>query len=376
MYAPTLSEAEHAAVATVEAFRAALRRADADEVQALRWLAPRPPGERDLLSDLAAAEGVETAVRRLARFWRRADVRLEHVRTIGGLEAEIYERAALPDESLPILTVVRRIRADGPWRVVCTSAARDERFALWIPSGATGIDDVAWSRRFATRFGAGAELVMDGASGVLGDPERGWLAQVRGPFAPGRWPEGLSGVEHLIELSALHLPEPRARSAQLVWLVRAATVFLEELGGHAAFLPTEGKLVHREALARAAAGALGPEQTVRLWARVVEAGERMLATTGLRTLGLPEVEASVEPLGDATAEALREVAARLVEAGSTSGRVGSELVIGHRVLQLVPGRRGPRPGRSYGRWGALSLIERRARPEPPKVVDPRDDGQR
>src|SRR5690606_21345408 len=64
----------------VDALRAALRAGDVEAVQQRRWLAPRPPGERDLLSDMAAAEGIQTAVRRLSKFWQRTAVRREGVR--------------------------------------------------------------------------------------------------------------------------------------------------------------------------------------------------------------------------------------------------------------------------------------------------------
>jgi hypothetical protein len=355
---PLPSSAERDAASCVQSLRAALRRADVESVQSVRWLAPRPPGERDLLSDLAAAEGLEVAVRRLGRFWRRADVKLERVRSIGPLEAEVYERLLLPGESLPIVSLVRRPSAESSWRVVCTNEAHDERLTLWLPAMRGGVDDVAWSRAFAQRFGEGGELIMDGLTGVLGDPDQGWLAHVRGPFRPGAWPDGLTGEEHLVELTALLVPDRDARLEQLAWVVQAATIFREHLGAAGAYLPSLGKLLPGEALERAVTEALRPDPLLRLWARTHEADGHVV-TSGLRVLGLPELEAPSALFGAAvaTAHVVGQVGAKLIEGGSPEGLMATDLMVGDRTFRAVPGRRGPRRGRSHGRWGALGLVE-------------------
>jgi hypothetical protein len=355
---PVLSAADRDAAASVQALRAALRRAEVEAVQSVRWLAPRPPGERDLFSDLAAAEGLETAVRRLSRFWRRADVKLEHVRVVDALEAEVYERLLLPGESLPIVSLVRRASADASWRVVCTNEAHDERLTLWMPALHGGIDDVAWSRTFAARFGESGELIMDGLTGVLGDPDHGWLAHVRGPFRPRTWPEALTGEDHVVELTALLVPDREARAAQLAWALQAALVFLEQLGSSVAYLPVHGKLAHREALLRAAEGTLTAEQALRFWARLSEVDGHVV-TSGLRHLGLPEVEAraTLFDTPSATERVVAAVGAKLIEMGSPDALHGTDLVLGSRTFLVVPGRRGPRRGRTHGRWGALALVE-------------------
>ena len=348
--------AEREAAAAVEALRVALRAADVNAVQAVRWLAPRPPGERDLLSDLAAAEGLERAVEQLSRFWRRAEVRLERVRVIGSLEAEVYERVHLPGESLPIASLVRRAAVGAPWRVVCTNEAHDERFTIWIPSAKPEIDDVAWSRAHEARFGPGAELIMDGLGGVLGEPAYGWLANVRGPWAPRHWPEQLPGEGgRVVELATALTPEVGDRRAQLQWILRAALIFLDQLGGAAAYLPSHEKLVLPQALEAALEDKLAPDQALRFWARVEEIDGHFV-TTGLRQLGLPEVEVEVALLGDrdATARLVRWLGAKLIDLGHLPAH-GTELVAGDRSFVIVPGRRGPRRGRSYGRWGALRV---------------------
>ncbi len=348
---------ERSAAEAVHALRSALRHSDVDAMQNARWLAPRPPGERDLLSDLAAAEGLEPAVRRLSRFWRRAEVRLERVRMISPLEAEVYERLALPGESLPILSLVRRTAADSGWRVVCTIEAYDEKFTLWLTSERDTIDDVAWSRTFMEKFGRGADLIMDeGNAGVLGDPEYGWLAHVRGPFVPRAWPDQLPGEgSSIVELTAALTPEWDARRAQLTWLLQAGATFLDHLGGPAAYLPSHEKLVLPQALEVAVRGELRPEQALRFWARVEEADHHFV-TSGLRQLALPEVEAPTNLLSEpgVAARLVRWLGGQLIE-GTTMPAIGTELVFGDQTLAIVAGRRGPRRGKSYGRWGALRI---------------------
>lgn len=349
---------ERSAAAAVEALRVALRAGDADGAQAVRWLAPRPPGERDLLSDLAAAEGLEPAIRQLSRFWRRAEVRLERVRMISGLEAEVYERVHLPGETLPIATLVRRPAVDSPWCVVCTNEAHDERFTIWVSAARDAIDDVAWSRAHSARFGGGAELIMDGGGGVLGAPDHGWLAHVRGPTLPRSWPESLPGEGgRVVELAAALSADGPERRAQLTWILQAAAIFLEQLEGPAAYLPAHEKLVLPQALEAMIGGRLSADQVVRVWARVEEVADHYV-TTGLRQLGLPEVEAPSTLLdaSGATARLVSWLAAKMVDSGSVPAH-GTELVVGDRTFMIVAGRRGPRRGRSYGRWGALRIAE-------------------
>lgn len=351
---------ERDAVAVVVQLRDALQRGDAEAAQAVRWLAPRPPGERDLLSDLAAAEGLEPAIRRLARFWARADVRLERVRVVDPLEAEVYERLGLPGESLPIATLVRRPAVGAPWRVVCTNEAYDERFTLWLGANEAEVDDVSWSRAFVLRFGGGAELIMhDEAAGVLGAPEQGWLAHVRGPFVPLPWPPAMPGEDGgIVELTAALTPSFEDRRGQLDWLLRAAAVFVDELGGQAAYFPTHDKLLHWQALEAAVNGELRPDQALRFWARVEEL-DGHIHTSGLRQLGLPEVEAPVTLLGTpaSTAALVRWLGTKLIESPGDVLTHGTELLLQHRAFAIAPGRRGPKPGRSYGRWGALRILE-------------------
>lgn len=339
----------------VRALRAAMREKNVDAVQELRWLEPRPPGERDLLSDLAAAVGLETAIGQLARFWRCADVKPERIREIGSQEAEVYERLLLTGESLPIVSLLRREGPAAPWRVVCTKEAYDERFVLWVAVSDAPLDDGSWMRALADRGGQG-QLLMDGSSGVLGHPERGWLVHVRGPFVPTAWPPALPGEGGaIIELGSALSSTPEERREQLEWILEAAQVFLAELTGQAAYVPAHDRLILPQALAAAASGTLSPQQALRFWAGLEETDGR-IHTGGLGQLGLPEVEASVDLLDspDLTARLVRWMGAGLVAGNAPT--MGTELLVGEREVLVTVGPRGPKRGKSYGRWGALALV--------------------
>lgn len=336
----------------VARLREALVNGDVEGAQSFRWLAPRPPGERDLLSDLAAAEGIGPAVRQLSKFWSRATVSLEHIRPVSDDEVEVYERLALPGANLPIMSLVRREGPGKPWGVVCTNEALDERFRIWVAVDSDWIDDAEWSRAFPEP----GDLLMTDDGGVLGHNELGWLVHVRGPYVPGEWPANLAGEGgHLVELAVALASVPGDRREQLRWMLSAAVTTLEQLGGHDAYRPTEKKLLLRDALERAVTGRLSPREAFYFWASLKENGGFIL-TEGLHLLGLPEIEAEIDVVGDF------ELTRRIVEWLATSmvgarqmPAVGTELVIGPRSLVLGPGRRGPRRGASYGRWGALRV---------------------
>lgn len=339
----------------VRGLRAGLIAKDPDRVQAHRWLAPRPPAERDLFSDLAAAEGLTRAVKKLSRFWGQAEATLERIRYVSGCEAEVYERVVLPSETLSIVSVTRRESPDHPWKVVCTNEASDDRLVIWLAVWPTArVDDSAWTHRFVERYGAAAELVLaEEASGVIGHPVTGWLANVRGPFPAPEWPENLPGEgDHIVELTLSLSDQVGTRADQIGWALRCASVLQEHLGADAAYLPSHRKLLPAQALARAAETELDGPQTFHLWARV-EHVHGYFVTSGLSQLGLPEIEVPEAVAGE-RARGLVEWLGALV-AGGFAPVPGTELVGLDGSLQLVGGRRGPRLGRSYGRWGAVGV---------------------
>ncbi len=339
-------------VEQVEAFRAALMAGALERVQALRWLAPRPAGERDLLSDMAAAEGIHRAIHELSRFWRRATIHLERVRVIDTHEAEVYERLALPAESLPIVTVLRRESASVPWKIVCTNEAYDERLVLWLPVGAAAVDDAT----LTSVLPDGSELLMDGSEGVLAHDQ--YLVHVRGPVVPTQWPPELPGqTPQVLELATALAADPGERREQLRWLLGCARALMPELGSAAAYLKRERRVMMPQAIDAILTGAATPAQAVRFWARVDKA-EGLFHTDGLRLLGLPEIEAEASLLGseERTRALVLWLAERVVKAEQMVAP-GTEVTVGDRTLLVVGGRRGPRRGHSYGRCGAVRLID-------------------
>ncbi len=213
---------------------------------------------------------------------------------------------------------------------------------------------MSWSRAFAARFGGG-ELIMDGLGGVLGQPERGWLTHVHGPGTPPAWPEQLPGEGgKVVELTTALSSDWADRQGQLQWVLQAAAVFATHLGAGAAYLPAYDKLVLPPALEAAAAGSLRPDQALRFWART-QTVDGHVVTSGLRQLGLPEIEAEADLAGDDTLALVRWLGAKLIASGEDSPAEGTDLVADERTFTIVPGRRGPRRGRSYGRWGAIRV---------------------
>lgn len=340
----------------VEEFRKAVVANDVDLAQSLRWLAPRPPGERDLLSDMAAATGIGPAIGQLAKFWRQAQVRTELVRGIDGHQAELYERLTLPNDSLPIVTLVRRDRTTDPWRVVCMQEASDERFVIWVAVHADEIDDVEVS--LALPIDNGGQLIVDNGVGVLGHEERSWLAHVRGPFVPDRWPESLPGEGgRIVELSSGLSSDPKDRSDQLDWLLGTVRVFTETLDGAAAYMVPLKRVLMPAAIDAIVTGQASPSQALRFWANIEE-GEGFVHTDGLRLLGLPEVEMRTDLFVDPALS--RDLTTWLAEVYVSSRQLlalGTELVVGDESRILVAGRRGPRRGKSYGRAGAVRVAE-------------------
>jgi len=334
----------------VVAFRDAIRSSDVTTAQALRWLAPRPPGERDLLSDMAAAEGIKPAIERLSGFWDHAVVLPERVRPIDGLEAEVYERLSLPSESLPIVTVVRRIRRSDPWKIVCTNEAYDERLVLLMPVDVDELDDAA----LMDSLPEDTQLLMDGREGVLAHDR--WLVHVRGPIAPDTWPETLPGeTGRVVEFAAALAPDPADRRDQLRWLLRSAATLLPEVGGSALYLRREKRVLMPAAIEAIAQRRATPQQALQFWARI-NASDGFVHTDGLRLLGLPEIEMEDSALSDpALAHALVQwLAGKCVKAEDTPA-LGTEVSVGEASLVVLAGRRGPRRGRSYGRCGAIRL---------------------
>jgi len=298
---------------------------------------------------MAAAEGLEEAVKELSRFWRQAEVHLERVRVVSELEAEVYERLVLPGESLPTMTLVRRESETSPWKVVCINEAYDERFVLWLPTRQISVDDAA----LAESLPEGTQLLMNGLDGVLAFED--WLVHARGPIDVTAWPENLPGqTPRIFELATALAPDPEPRRAQLRWLLAGALALLRPLGGAAVYRKREGRVMMPAAIEAVVTGAATPAQVTRFWVRF-GLFEGYVFTDGLNLLGLPEVEVPVALFDEPSVAT--ELARWLAEA-AVAGRevpLGTEVSLGDRSLLVVRGRRGPRRGRSHGRWGAIAL---------------------
>lgn len=353
-------------VQTVLALRRALRDGDATAVRrSVLWEA-RPPWERDLLIDLIAAEGIDVAVAKLRRFWRNARVRVTGVRMTQEGDAEVYEEvdAARADGVLHTVTLLRRVGHG--FRVVNTSDAPEDTVRLFIVRAPTarGLDEVAFTRDVQVRFGRIAELVMDHGEGALGHPEEGWLARVLGP-------RPLSGIRPPIaDLPRAQPPSteawelvlgPRAsrerRGKQLAWLGRVAAELAAFDGAPWIYMPAAEKLTSTRML-RTAVGTHGPagRAIAASWVRLVT--KRGWATTrGMCQLQLPEVEIQLSDWSDVDGarRLVGTVAMGLVN-GQLDATTHAVVRVAGLRCRLTEGRRGPEPGRSYGRWGATLLV--------------------
>ena len=341
----------HGAAEAVAALRAALRASDVDAAQAVRWLRPRPPGERDLLSDLAVAEGLTSAVEQLSRFWSEARVALETVRPVDTNEAEVYERLELPGQTLPIVSLVRRESGESPWLVVCTNEAKDERFTLWLGVEAESLDEAA----FAARPQSPGDLLMEGERGVLGHRREPWILHVRGLFEPEEWPEYMPGEGlKVLEVAAALDPRPGRRRGQMEWNMAAVGALCDQLGAQAAYALGTKRALHPRAIQAASQG-LSAEAAQRFWVEIDQSDDYIF-TRGLGLLGLPEIEAPRSVVRADVEPIVRWLASELLRA-NPGPTLGTELVMADQSALLVAGRRGPRRGRSYGRFGAYALAK-------------------
>lgn len=329
--------------------RHALRAGDASGVGRTLDTRARRPRERDLLVDLVAAEGLELATRKLARFWRQAQTEVDAVRIVGPDEAEVYERLYPPHESRPlhVATVLRRGR-DASWRVVTTqrSPADAVRLQIW-PAEVPPLRDEAFTEAFSNRWGPSGELVTDDGEGVLGHPTEGWIGALGWPQAPGG----------PFELALVGAPDPDVRTRQVCWLSRCATVVASLTGAELAYANAARKVVAVDVLGAIANAELPSARDLAgAWVALHRARD-LVFSRGLATFALAEVVASPAVWGSASIA--RKVAAGAVRAG-LSGAMGlapGEIVqiVGQRVT-VEPGPRGPSAHESFGRWGAIELV--------------------
>ncbi len=362
---PKAARSETLILDALRLHRESLQAGDVEAVRATMAWGARPPWERDLLLDLSAAEGLPEAVAQMRKFWTRATpLETRGVRLLPNEDAEVYETIQMPDgQTLSTVTLMRQ--KDGVYLVVAFAGADDDSVRLLVLSDDPDpeLDDVRFSREWIQRFGATAELVLDGNDGALGHPEREWLGRVRGPLPWEPIRERLSRPSLRLPEAACVLeiamspPEERGERAEaLQWLGRAAGELAAQVDCEWVYVQRAEKLVKvtdlRKALAVSAKGRGLASAYIRLIAK-----DGWAATRGLCQLKLPEVEIELAEWSDA-ASARRLVGTFAV--GFIDGRVppvASEHVInvGGFRCRLDAGRRGSDKGHTYGLYGAVTV---------------------
>ncbi len=336
-------------LAALRRHRHALRVGDGAGVDRTLDHEARRPNERDLLIDLAAAEGVDSAARKLARFWRSAETQVQAVRVIAEREVEVYERVRLPDRhgDVDVATLLRRGR-DGTWRVVVAQRAPSDGLSVRLPAPSARLDDAEVTRALLGRWGCRTELIVSGEDGVLREPERGWLAHVQ-------------RIDGGYEVTLEPAEDEDARHAQLVWLARSVAVLGHHLGARRLWVPAARKVVGVEAFEAIGAAAAPSSKSLLLVWTALHRDAPLLYTAGLSAFALPELVTDLTAWNDErTARRLLSATALAAAGGGQTLRVGYGYAVGTRRVVLAAGPRGPAAGRSFGRRGALAIRPLRA----------------
>jgi hypothetical protein len=363
---PAADASTRAVVADLATHRRALVEGDVARVEETTLWAARPPWERDLFIDLAAASGLDVAVKRLRQFWKLANPILLHVRPLPDGDVEVFEQIHMPDgRELHTVTLMRPV--GDRYLVVAMSEAPDDttRFLVLTDSESPALDDARFTREWIEAHGPTAELLVDANDGALGHPLEGWLARVRGPlpWAPirerlTRRTLELPDAKTVLEVVMTPSGDPRERAHQLLWLALAAAEVAQHIGASLVYVQRAEKLIRVETLKKTMTGpAVGGREVASAYVKLVEKG-KWAATRGMGQLVLPELEVDLEEFPDpgAARRLLGAVSVALIE-----GRVAPIpsarhvlTVAGYRC-QLALGRRGAEPGQTYGRFGALVI---------------------
>lgn len=345
------TELDYAVLEGLGAHRDALRSGDSSTVDGTLDRAARRPSERDLLIDLIAAEGLRTAASKVGRFWRQAVTDVEAVRRVGEHEAEVYERLTLPggDRSMDVVTLLRR-GEDDAWRVVTTQRAPADVLRARLLGGRQGaLDATRVTQELHTRWGRVAELVMaEDGDGVLGHPDRDWVGAVQ-------------GVDGALEVALVPALDTATRREQMVWLSRCLVAIAQHVGAKQAWMPHAHKLIGVEQLEEIAeAPSPSSRALIIAWAGMARDAERVY-TVGLRAFGLPELVASSRDWnGSPPARKVIAAVARSAVGGATQLVAGRALSVGAVRAVLSDAPRGPAPGSTYGRFGAVLMRPLRA----------------
>lgn len=343
-----------------------------------------------------AAEGVD--------FWSDADSHVEAVRIVGDGLAEAYEEVRHAPSSTALRLACTVEYVGGRWRITDARDATDERITAVLLRGAPPerpIDPDTWAREWSEEHGPTATLTVDGARGMIEHPDEGYRASLRtGSGRDVSLALRLTGsVSELLEkqsaatiVSLVPAFDAHVRNEQLRWLSHVVTA-LGARDASSVWVPSAAKAIPFPSWRGVTAGPLELPALSALWLRTQRQRGAWI-TRGLTTFMLPEVEVFCAGLSVATVRALlREAAGRLLAHhqererrahGATApavlaaaprlyrrGKKGPEALTAHRLetaLELgdtfvagdvealiAPGRQGPKPGESYGRWGAIAL---------------------
>jgi hypothetical protein len=337
-----------------------------------------------------------------ASFWAEVTSGIDAVRMVSEGFAEVYEHARHQRGGATYRFVSTVEHLKGRWRMTDTREATDERIAAVLLRGAPGeekIDGRAWTRAWEQRYGETA--VLRAADGSLDHPVRGWRASVRsGSGRDVARTMALSGPSaELLEkqpaatmVSLVPALEARARTEQLQWIARAVSL-LGARDASSVWVPSAAKALPYATWRSAAEGALDLPSLSALWLRT-QRQRGAWVTRGMTNFMLPEVEVWCAGLNvamvrvllrDAVGRLLRHhhervtldrsacaaavpgLAARLyarssegpiarpTEELSTAIALAEIFEVGDVQCSIGPGRQGPRPGETYGRWGAIAL---------------------
>ncbi len=353
--------------ATLEQFRAALGAGNTGVVRELLSFEPRDPAELDLLVEMVSRDGLDAAVQRLCRFWSRAESTLVHARPIHEGECELYERVRHAATTVPSLLVTLLRREAGRWRVVSTTDAPDDALEAAVlrtvpPEQAPS--DSAWTRAWIAENGPTAELIVDGCDGWLGWASRGWLAELRvmagdtaerSMWLPPRARSEIAAAPSVLRVRMAGSPDAATRLAQVDWFTRVVTALAAADAGAVYVRATDRLVPVAELRSMTPGAALGAHALeTGLWVRL-RIAPGFLHTQGMTRLALPELE-TAQRLQGPGARQLLSIATQqaLISHGARADR-DRVIIAGEHRYRLLPGRRGPRPGRSYGAWGALEV---------------------
>ncbi len=339
-----------------------------------------------------------------ADFWSQATAEVEAVRLVADGVAEAYEhvRHHRSGTSLRLVSTAEYVK--GHWRMTDTRDATDERVTAVLLRGAPPdrpLDARAWTERWARVHGPTATLQLDEGRVTLDHPTEGWSAIVRtGSGRDLSRALGLRGTQgELLEkqpaatlLSLVPTLDARKRTDQLRWMSRAVAAFGAQ-DASSVWVPSAVKVVPFSTWLDAMEGPLELSALSALWLRT-QRQRGAWVTRGMTSFMLPDVEVWCAGLTVHTVRALlREAAGRLlahhearvarklgacapavpgvaprlyrrgrsgpsalpIDRLETAIDLGDCFVAGEVEAVVGLGRMGPRPGESYGRWGAIAL---------------------